>query len=171
MSDTYGQKSTESFATYDPSSSCWKTSQGTFPWGSDEFLETWPRAGMTLSGIAFQLPPSVRLTDVTASSSLPQEQHRWPTPTTSDAYTDKLRSTQQKENSMHSVTLAQAVQRWPTPRTQMYRNPPKNRIGQNSTNYHYNLEEAVGGKLNPTWVEWLMGFPIGWTDLKDSETQ
>jgi len=27
-----------------------------------------------------------------------------------------------------------------------------------------------GGQLNPMWVEWLMGFPIGWTDLKDSET-
>lgn len=26
------------------------------------------------------------------------------------------------------------------------------------------------GSLNPTWVEWLMGFPIGWTDLKHSET-
>ena len=24
----------------------------------------------------------------------------------------------------------------------------------------------VGGSLNPPWVEWLMGFPIGWTDLK-----
>jgi hypothetical protein len=21
------------------------------------------------------------------------------------------------------------------------------------------------GKLNPTWVEWLMGFPLGWTAL------
>ena len=30
---------------------------------------------------------------------------------------------------------------------------------------------TIGGKLNPTWVEWLMGFPAGWTDLKDSETQ
>ena len=26
------------------------------------------------------------------------------------------------------------------------------------------------GFLNPVWVEWLMGFPTGWTDLKDSET-
>lgn len=26
------------------------------------------------------------------------------------------------------------------------------------------------GQLNPPWVEWLMGFPIGWTDLGDSET-
>ena len=24
-----------------------------------------------------------------------------------------------------------------------------------------------GGTLNPTWVEWLMGYPKGWTDLKD----
>ncbi len=28
-----------------------------------------------------------------------------------------------------------------------------------------------GGKLNPTWVEWLMGFPLGWTDLEGSETR
>jgi len=28
----------------------------------------------------------------------------------------------------------------------------------------------IGGRLNPTWVEWLMGFPTGWTDLKASET-
>ena len=27
------------------------------------------------------------------------------------------------------------------------------------------------GHLNPTWVEWLMGFPIGWTEIEDSETQ
>ena len=26
------------------------------------------------------------------------------------------------------------------------------------------LGRAVGGALNPTWVEWLMGWPIGWTD-------
>ena len=26
-----------------------------------------------------------------------------------------------------------------------------------------NLREALGGPLNPTWVEWLMGWPLGWT--------
>jgi len=25
------------------------------------------------------------------------------------------------------------------------------------------LPNAVGGALNPTWVEWLMGFPLEWT--------
>jgi hypothetical protein len=28
----------------------------------------------------------------------------------------------------------------------------------------------VRGQLNPTWVEWLMGFPLGWTVLDPSET-
>ena len=27
-----------------------------------------------------------------------------------------------------------------------------------------------GGQLNPNWVEWLMGYPVGWTDLGDSGT-
>jgi hypothetical protein len=31
-------------------------------------------------------------------------------------------------------------------------------------------EEGNSGALNPPWVEWLMGFPLGWTDLEDSET-
>jgi hypothetical protein len=28
----------------------------------------------------------------------------------------------------------------------------------------------LGGTLNPPWVEWLMGWPIGWTDLEPLET-
>ena len=33
------------------------------------------------------------------------------------------------------------------------------------------VAEWEGGSLNPQWVEWLMGFPEGWTDLSNSETQ
>ena len=25
------------------------------------------------------------------------------------------------------------------------------------------LSEQIGGQLNPTWVEWLMNWPLGWT--------
>lgn len=32
------------------------------------------------------------------------------------------------------------------------------------------LPEELGGPLNPTWVEWLMGFPAGWTDCAPSAT-
>ena len=38
------------------------------------------------------------------------------------------------------------------------------------------LEDAVSiaegyntGSLNPTWVEALMGYPIGWTDISERE--
>ncbi len=30
------------------------------------------------------------------------------------------------------------------------------------------LSAQAGGKLNPTWVAWLMGWPLGWTDLNAS---
>ncbi len=30
------------------------------------------------------------------------------------------------------------------------------------------LNVVVGGQMNPTWVEWLMGWPLGWTDLHAS---
>jgi hypothetical protein len=29
-----------------------------------------------------------------------------------------------------------------------------------------NLAQTMGGQLNPPWVEWLMGWPIGWTALE-----
>jgi len=29
----------------------------------------------------------------------------------------------------------------------------------------------TGGRLNPQWVEWLMGWPIGWTDLEGAGTE
>ena len=28
-------------------------------------------------------------------------------------------------------------------------------------------QSKTGGQLNPQWVEWLMGYPSGWTDLED----
>jgi hypothetical protein len=30
------------------------------------------------------------------------------------------------------------------------------------------MSAGNGGQLNPTWVEWLMGYPFGWTDCEDS---
>jgi hypothetical protein len=29
------------------------------------------------------------------------------------------------------------------------------------------LNDVCGGRPNPTFVEWLMGFPMGWTELED----
>src|SRR5262245_36697114 len=32
------------------------------------------------------------------------------------------------------------------------------------------LPEELGGPANPDWIEWLMGFPVGWTDVGPSAT-
>jgi DNA (cytosine-5)-methyltransferase 1 len=32
--------------------------------------------------------------------------------------------------------------------------------------YVTELNDPTGGRLNPAWVEWLMGFPEGWTELE-----
>lgn len=43
---------------------------------------------------------------------------------------------------------------------------PKTIYSQESTNED---QREHPGQLNPDWVEWLMGWPIGWTDLKPLE--
>lgn len=37
--------------------------------------------------------------------------------------------------------------------------------GQITEEERRNMSQGNGGQLNPTFVEWLMGFPLGWTDL------
>ncbi len=57
---------------------------------------------------------------------------------------------------------------WPTPASRDYRYPnakPYSERGGGKKGEQ--LPNAIGGALNPQWVEWLMGFPIGWTDLGD----
>jgi hypothetical protein len=50
-----GLKCCDWFASYDPITWLWRTSQTCFIEGLTEFSETWPRAGMTLNGDAYQL--------------------------------------------------------------------------------------------------------------------
>lgn len=45
------------------------------------------------------------------------------------------------------------------------------RTSEKGVTYGATLQTVVGsGQLNPEWVEFLMGYPTGWTDLRDSET-
>lgn len=34
----------------------------------------------------------------------------------------------------------------------------------------FTLAKERGGKLNPQWCEWFMGFPLGWTDIADARS-
>lgn len=147
----YGRKSPDFLASYDPATSSWKTSQLCLVGGSTMFSETWPRSGMMRNGIAYRLPPLARLTDGTGHGL-------WPTPTVNGNYNRKGASKTSGDG------LATAVRIWPSPNTVDARGGTRRGNGQRQ------LCHVVGGALNPTWVEWLMGFPSGWTDLEPSET-
>ena len=94
----------------------------------------------------------------------------WPTP---DANCGK-RGTQPewtaKRKSGHPAqyTINQAVRdSFSTPVARMWKDngTSPSELNRNSET----LAVQAGGKLNPTWVEWLMGWPLQWTDLKPLE--
>jgi len=71
------------------------------------------------------------------------------------------------------VSLTDAVRqdgghgRWPTPAARDWRSGR----GRSPNGHTRQLPEQAGGQLNPTWVEWLLGYPTGWTDCAASETR
>lgn len=71
----YGENSAALLGSYDQNTQSWKTCQTSLlenqACGLDEFLETWPRSGLMLSGIAFRLPTLAPLTPVIGSGLLP----------------------------------------------------------------------------------------------------
>ena len=181
-----------SFAKFDPSSSSWKMSQLCWPsLISEEFLRTWPRAGMSSGGIAYRLQPLARIIRGTGSGSLPTptvatgsyqrnpkgrriiryslygmaRHNLWPTP----------RNNSGADMSKKHLSLDGAVKIWPTPTVQDSKqiDPPCHRNHKRHTPYlgsqvNQSLN-MTGGMLNPNWVEWLMGWPIGWSALEPLE--
>jgi hypothetical protein len=51
----------------------------------------------------------------------------------------------------------------PTVNDSKNNNPPSQRTENGQ--YSDQLNVVAGGSLNPYWVEWLMGLPVGWTDI------
>ena len=97
----------------------------------------------------------------------------WPTPRVSMANGPSAKEVAQGDPKRRLET---AVKMWPTPTASdhkgsgpsLIRSDGKNRLNDR-LDYATEQRAQNGGQLNPTWVEWLMGFPTGWTDLKPSE--
>jgi hypothetical protein len=88
----------------------------------------------------------------------------WPTPTVDDS-NNVSRQSGQFQSLTASVKGSREM--FPTPtRQDASNNGGTAQMERNALP----LNAVIGGSLNPTWVEWLMGYPLGWTDLKDSET-
>ena len=100
----------------------------------------------------------------------------WPTPTSSDRGRTAINpiltqnGTIRRRNKIGRQSYArldQVAAMFPTPTARCHAKESNSETRQGTAD----LQTKVGGQLNPMWVEWLMGFPIGWTDLNASETQ
>ena len=191
-----GEKWRASFTKYDPDLSLWKTHQCSLLGDLELFSETWPQWGLmqngecweqrtleqTIRGTGYGLSPNGLDSFHTPNTNgldggsnsrraLKKRMEFWPTPVHSEARQGLQIRREGKKGTQTS--LSTAVLTWPTPRT-------KGMCGGTGSwellKKNTTVEEARkmgagnGGQLNPTWVEWLMGWPLGWTDLKPLET-
>jgi hypothetical protein len=162
-----GEKWHGSFTKYDHDSSTWKTHQCSLLGDLEPYSETWPRWGLMRNGECWEQPMSVPRISETESGF-------WPTPCATD-YKGSGKTGDLRDRLDYAVERGATKSKdytWPTPRT-------KGMCGETGSwellKKNTTIEEARqmgagnGGKLNPTWVEWLMGWPLGWTDLKPLE--
>ena len=79
-----------------------------------------------------------------------------------------------RPSNLREQVNEETMKMWPTPTRREYKGgrkletlKAKGRTATNTLCDAVNAELGRTGTLNPNWVEWLMGYPIGWTDLKD----
>jgi hypothetical protein len=182
-----------SFAKYSQSASMWKTAQCSLLADSDEFSETWPRWGSMRNGASYLRPtPALPIcasesglwptptvcgnhnkprASPSAGWGLSSAVKLWPTPTATLA-TKGGRITPRKGREGGTLIEAVSARRWPTPTASASKGSSPGALTRKSGASRANdrIDHAVmasdGGQLNPDWVEWLMGWPIGWTELK-----
>ena len=153
----------ESSVRYDRNSCSWRTHRSLLVEDLRESSVTLPRWGSMRDGVCWERVTSGRPTNATASGSL------LPTPTaTTYGSTNNGRrgdGTTYKTAGKPSLATMARNNLWPTPTTQ----DAKNNGGPSQQNRNTPLLNAqAGGPLSPTWVEWLMGWPLEWTALDAS---
>jgi hypothetical protein len=110
----------------------------------------------------------------------PPPKQMFPTPNAWDGKRGPM-SAELMAKKIHQVSLVSAVaqlerENFPTPCSTDYKGAGQS--GKLRDRLDYAAERGAtknktfteptvpGGQLNPTWVEWLMGWTLGWTDLK-----
>jgi hypothetical protein len=95
----------------------------------------------------------------------------WPTPRGSDHRSGKVSERVWKSTRR---PLTEHAARFPTPKSEPsgpdYARAGRPESGADDLATHV-ARTAAGGQLNPRWVEWLMGVPIGWTACEPLETE
>jgi DNA (cytosine-5)-methyltransferase 1 len=182
-----GAKWRGSLARWDRDSSSWKTPQCSLLADLDVFSETWPRWGMMRDGeCSEQSMPVLRTSetesglwrtpmardwkDMSCSSQIYRQDQvkMWPTPCATDHKGSGKTGTLRDRLDYAAERGATKSNTYATPQARDFRSGSTDRW--DNPERTRNLNDQIGGQLNPTWVEWLMGWPLGWTDLKPLET-
>jgi hypothetical protein len=138
----YGSKCSEPFAILDPVTYSWKIPQYSLKGDLIPYCKGFPRQGMMRNGVCWERTTAAHPTKEKESGFLPNNK-KYPTPCT--------------KGLGHATGSFQMVEK-------LFKN---NVITEQERKAFRN---GSGGTLNPNWVEWLMGLPIGHTDLEQSET-
>jgi len=153
-----GRTSLESFAHYDLATRSWKTSQGCLCQEAADLESslTLPKWGLMRNGSLFQRQPLVRPTFGKGCSLLP-------TPGASKASNDTT-LTCSGDGRERPNKLGWVAALLPTATA------TANKRGYSGQAQSGLLcQSHAGGPINPAWLEHLMNFPIGWTDLPEEE--
>ena len=162
----YGEKWHELSVKFDLDLCSWKTVHCLFPEDLPWSSVTLPRSGMMRDGCVYQQESVARITKGTDCGSL----EKFPTPTVKGNYNRKGLSKTSGDG------LATYVKKYPFPTPCASDN--RNRGSTQTPAIARRIEKGkqvmlsmtLDGPMNPVFVEWLMGWPIGWTDLKPLET-
>lgn len=178
----FGGRCGELLGIYDPESSSWKTCQMSFHWAEPMSLVRLPQSGIAVNGQLFELRISEPLTKELGGfvfHGIPEQSKTrdglLPTPTKSGSE-HRTRYSQGGRPLMYMIMKGLL----PTPTVNDSKNTPGGE-SQWKRNSSLNVQAAkmsgltkTTGKdfrLNPLFVEEMMGFPIGWTEYAHSETQ
>jgi len=186
-----------SLAKLDRATSSWKTAQLSLLGGLDEFSQTWPRWGLMRNGECLERQTLVPRTSESASGlwqtpvaddAVNRQAGKWnsrgepklsaqvlcPTPTR-DSATER---TGRYAQGGLPLTAAVTQRTYPTATATAYKGwSPKHNRADTDDRLDYTVEREAFNpgqqtppmRLNPAWVEWLMGWPIGHTELKPLE--
>ena len=98
----------------------------------------------------------------------------WPTPKATDHKGSGPAGSKSAEHDLKKHNLKGVVMFYPTPTTgaglcggtgNFQQMKKLEESGQITEEERRNMSQGNGGQLNPDWVEWLMGYPIGWSEV------
>nr|WP_255317369.1 hypothetical protein [Candidatus Magnetobacterium casensis] len=186
MTATSGLKLSQLLKKSNPSGYCLKMLLESSTWHSTLCYLTWKVRVTPQKRLLFQLAPSMPGIDETEFGLWPTSSARdWKSGQNKNCWSNarplneivllptpeaQNQGGYQISNGKKMPRLGAVVKMWPTPQTGAHNEAAHNAM---SGDWKTKFCEVAGipttGQLNPNWVEWLMGFPTGWTDLNASE--